>query len=121
MKYKDIFTHNSCYKIYPSVSKAAYIHDSPTIQMLSSNKGKLSLRPIISCIGTYNYNLSKFLTDLLALFIPTTSCTKNSFTFCEKRKKVRDTKKLWISYDICNLFTSMFLKETIKTPFDLLF
>ena len=121
MKYRDTFIHNSCYKIYPGVSKPAYIYELPKIQMLNSNKGNLSLRPITSSIGTYNYNLSKFLSKLLALVIPTTSCIKNSFTFCEEWKKVGDTDKLWIFYGICSLLTSMSLKETTKSAVALLF
>ena len=88
---------------------------------MNINKDNLSLRPIISSIGTYNYNLSKFLTNLLAPVIPTTNCTKDSFTFCEEIKKVRATNKFLISYDVCSLFTSIPLKETIDIAVNLLF
>ena len=95
MKNKDFFT-NDCYdKIYLSGSKPASFYGLPKICKLNSNKGNLSLRPLISSIGTYNYNLSKFLINLLALVIPTTNCTKDSFMFCKEIKKVRATNKFW--------------------------
>ena len=88
---------------------------------MNINKDSLSLRPIISSIGTYNNNLSKFLTNLLAPVIPTINCTKDPFTFCEEIKKVRATNKFLISYDVCSWFTSIPLKETIDIAADLLF
>ena len=79
------------------------------------------MRPIVSSIGTYNYHLSKFLTDLLDPIIPTSHCTKDSFTFCEEIKKVSATNRFLISYDVCSLFTSIPLKETIDIAVNLLF
>ena len=79
------------------------------------------MRPIVSSIGTYNYHRSKFLTDLLDPIIATSHCTKDSFIFCEKIKKVSATNRVLISYDVCNLFISIPLKETIDIAVDLLF
>ena len=75
LKNKDFSTDHICDKIYPSGSKPALIY-LPKIHKLNSNKDNLSLRTIISSIGTYNYNISKFLTNLLAPFIPTTNCSR---------------------------------------------
>ena len=75
---------------------------------------------IISSISTYNYNLSKFLTNLLVPVILTTNSTKDLFTFCEEIKKVTATTKFLISY-VCRLFTSILLRETIDIAVDLLF
>ena len=63
----------------------------------------------------------KFLTNLLVPVILTTNCTKDSFTFCKEIKKVGATNKLLISYDVCSLFTSIPLIETIHIAVDLLF
>ena len=63
----------------------------------------------------------KFLTNLLVSVILTTNCTKDSFTFYKEIKKVRATNKLLISYDVCGLFTSIPLKETIHIVVDSLF
>ena len=79
------------------------------------------MRPIVSCIGTYNYHLSKFLTDLLNPMIPTPHCRKESFTFCEEIKTISATNRFLISCDVCSLFTSIPLKEMIDIAVDLLF
>ena len=121
MKDKQLFNDETYNKIYPSGSKRASIYGLPKIHKLNSNRDNLYLRPIISSIGTYNYNLSKFLTNLLAPVIPSSNCTKDSFTFCEEIKKVSATNKFLISYDVCSLFTSIPLKETIDIAVDLLF
>ena len=117
MKNNGFFTDGSYGKIYPSDSKPASIYVLPKSHKLNINKDNLYLRPVISSIATYNYNLSKFLTNLIAPVISTTNCSKDSFTFCEKIKKVRATNKFLISYDVC----SIPLKETIDTAVDLLF
>ena len=121
MKDKNIFTKENYEKIYPSGSKLAFIYGTPKIHKLKHNNiNELSPRPIISSIGTYNYNLAKFLSSLLEPVISTTHCTKDSFSFCEKIKKVRASNKFLVSY-VCSLFTSFPLTETIDIAVDLLF
>ena len=121
MKYQ-IFTKETYEKIYPCGSQPAFIYGIPKIQKLKHNIiNGLSLHPIISCIGTYIYNLAKFLLSLLEPVICTTHCTKDSFSFCEEIKKVRASKKFLVSYDVCSLFTSIPLTETIDIAVDLIF
>ena len=91
----NVFTDESYDKIYPNGSKPASIYNLPKIHKLNINKDNLSPPSIVSSIGTYNYNLSKFLTNLLAPVIPITNCTKDSFTFSEEIKKVRATNKVF--------------------------
>ena len=79
------------------------------------------LCPIISSIGTHNYNLVKFLSSLLEPVISTTHCKKDSFSFCEEIKKVRTSNTFLVSYDVCSLFTSIPLNEAIIITVDLLF
>ena len=78
-------------------------------------RNNLSSRPIVSSIGNHNYHLSKFLTDLLDPIIPKSHCTKDSI------KKVSATNRFLISDDVCSLFTSIPLKETIDIAVNLLF
>ena len=77
----------------------------------------ISLCPIISSVSTYNYNLSKYLSNLIAPVSPTTNCTKDLLTFCQEIKKVRATNKFLISH-VCCLFTSILMKETIDIAVD---
>ena len=81
----------------------------------------LFLCPVVSSTGTYNYHLSKPLADLLDPIIPTSHCAKDSFMFCEEIKEVTATNTFLISYDMCSLFTSIPLKETIDIAINLLF
>ena len=80
-----------------------------------------SLHPIISFIGTYNYNLAKFLSSVLEPVITTAHCTKDSFSFSEEIKKVRASKKFLFSYDVRSLFTNIPLTKTIDIAVYLLF
>ena len=99
-----------------------FIHRAPKIHNLRNNIiNDLSLRPIISSIGTYNYNLAEFLSSLLEPVNCTTHCTKDSFSFCEEIKKVSASNKLLVSYDVCSLFSSIPLNEAINITVDLLF
>ena len=91
LKNKQFFTKEIYDKIYPSGSKPASIYGLPKIHKLNVQRNNLSLCPIVSSIGTYNYHRSKFLTDLLDPIIPTSHCTKDSFTFCEEIKNVSAT------------------------------
>ena len=53
LKNKAFFTDESYDKIYPSGSKPASISGLPKIHKLNINRDNVSLRPIISSIGTY--------------------------------------------------------------------
>ena len=121
LKNKQFFTKEVYDKIYPSGLKPASIYDLPKIHKLNVQRNNLSLCPIVSSIRTYNYHLSKFLTDLLDPIVPTCHCTKDTFTFCEEIKKVSATNRFLIFYDVCSLFTSIPLKETIDIAVNLLF
>ena len=107
LKNKQFFTKEVYDKIYPSGLKPASIYDLPKIHKLNVQRNNLSLCPIVSSIRTYNYHLSKFLTDLLDPIVPTSHCTKDTFTFCEEIKKVSATNRFLIFYDVCSLFTSI--------------
>ena len=88
MKGKNIFTKENYEKINPSGSKLAFICGTPKIHKLKHNNvNDLSVSPIILSIGTYSYNLAKFLSYLLEPVISTTHCDKDSFSFCEESKK----------------------------------
>ena len=40
-------------------------------------------RPIVSSIGAHNYNLAKYLCNLLATHIPSEHCATDTFTFVQ--------------------------------------
>ena len=80
-----------------------------------------SLWPIISSIGTYNCNLVKFLTELLDPVIPKEHRAKDSFRFSEEIQQVSSNDNILVSYNVCSLFESMTLQETIEIEVELIF
>ena len=70
-------------------------------------------RPIVSCIGTYNYNLAKLLCNLLEPYIPNDYNASDTFTFVQEINNLPMFGKFLISFDVESLFTNIPLKECI--------
>ena len=79
-----------------------------------------NFRPIVSSIGTYNYNLSEYLCELLSPNLPNEFCTKDTFTFVEELKEVSINDNFLVSYDVNSLSTNILVKETFKLTVDLI-
>ena len=47
--------------MYPAGSASALIYGTPKMHKFSSSDSFPKLRPIVSSIGTFNYNLARFL------------------------------------------------------------
>ena len=84
IKSKNLFDEKTYKKIYPCGPKLATIYGIPKTYKMLFDSDDFCLRPIFSSIGTYNYNLAKFLTELLDPVIPNGHCAKDSFSFCEE-------------------------------------
>ena len=67
LKHKNLFDENEYDKLYPSGSALARIYDTPKMHRFSSFP---KFCPIVSFIGTFNYNLPDFLCDLLSPLVP---------------------------------------------------
>ena len=79
----------------------------------SSSDSFPKLHPIVSSIGTFNYNLARFLCDLCSSLVPNDYSCKDTFTFVSQVKNANFSKKFLVSYDVTSLFTSIPLQETI--------
>ena len=121
LKKKGFFDKNDYDKIYPSGSSIARAYGLPKMHKLNSSNDKLKLRPIISSINTYNYELSCFLAKLLDPCINKKYCAQDTFSFVRDIKKVSSSNKFMVSYDVTSLFTNIPLDETIKIAVDLIF
>ena len=88
---------------------------------LKTNTDQLKLRPIVSCIKSYNYGISKFLANLLSPHIPKYYCADDTFTFIKDIKEVNSSNKFMVSYDVVSLFTNIPLDETIDIAIDVIF
>ena len=86
-----------------------------------SNDSFPKLRPIVSSIGTFNYNLARFLCDFLSSFVPDDYSFKDTFSFVSQIKNENYSGKFLVSYDVASLSTNIPLQETIDIAINLTF
>ena len=103
------------------VHNPSRLYDTPRVHKIKSNSEVPSFRPIVSSIGSFNYNLSRFLCDMLTTFILTDYCTQDSFSLVKNVQEVSVSDYFMVSYDVCTLFTNIPLKETIDLAVDIIF
>ena len=84
LKKKGFFNEAEYEKIYPTGSVPARIYGLP--KMHKQYTEFPSFRPIVSSLGTFNYNLAVFLGNLLSDNIPTEFSCSDTFTFVENLK-----------------------------------
>ena len=87
----------------------------------SSSDSFPNLRPILSSIGTFNYNLARFLRDLLSPLVPNDYSCKDTFSFVSQIKNANLCKNFLVSYDVTSLFTNIPLQKTIDIAINLIF
>ena len=86
-----------------------------------THKKETPVRPVLSTIGTFNYNLAKFFVPLLEPITTNIYSLKNSFEFVNDIKKLNINKKVMASFDVESLFTNIPLNETIDIIINNLF
>ena len=91
------------------------IHKGTTI-----NNSVAPFWPILSAIGTCNYNIAKFFVPMFKQFIINEYTVKNYFSFC-KGIIDQDPNLFMASFNILWLFTNIPLDETINICVDLVF
>ena len=84
----------------------------------SSSDSFPKLRTIASSISTFNYNLGRFLCDLLSPLVPTLA---KILFFVSQINNANLCKKFLVSYDVTSLFTNIALQETIDIAINLIF
>ena len=94
---------------------------TPKMYKFSSNDLFPKLRPIVSSISTFNYNLAGFLCDLLSSLVLNDYPCKDSFTFVSQIKNASLSNKGFVSYDVITLFTNIPLQEIIDWAINLIF
>ena len=107
--------------MYPSGSAPARIYGAPKMHKLCSSDPFPKLRPIVSSIGTFNYNLARFLCDLLSPLVPNDCSCKDTFSIFSQIKNANLSKRLIVSYDVTSLFTNIPLQEIIDIATNLIF
>ena len=104
LKQKYFFNEIEYDKLYPSGYAPARIYGSPEMHKFSSSDSFRNLVPIVSTIGTFNYNLARFLCDLLSPLVPNDYSCKDTFSFVSQIKNASLSKKVLVFYDVTSLF-----------------
>ena len=114
---KHIIGDLTYHSTFASGSKPGVLYGLPKIHKLGN-----PLRPIVSSIGTFSYNIAKFLVPILS------PLTSNEFTIENSYKFVNDLCSLELpnevvmaSFDVESLFTNVPLSETSSLILDKLF
>ena len=105
-------------KVYPSGSQPARIYGLPKMHKVQDHSSTPPFRPIVSSIGTYNYNLAKYLCTLLNPHIPNYYCAQDIFTFISEVTRLHTHNKFMVSFDVESLFTNSLLIESINLAVD---
>ena len=72
-------------------------------------------------IGTFNYDLARFLSDLFSAKVPNDYSCKDTFSFVSQINNTNLSKKVIVSYDVTSLFTNIILQGTIDIAINLIF
>ena len=107
--------------MYPSGSGTTRIYGTSEMHKFSSSDLFPKRRSIVSSIDTFNYNLSRFICDLLPPLVPNNYSCKDTFSFVSQIKNANLSKKFLVSYDVTSLFTNIPLQETIDIAINLIF
>ena len=99
----------------------ARIYGTPKMHKSSSSDPFPKLCPIVSSIGTFNYNLVRFLCDLFSPLVPNDYFCKDTFSFVSQIKNANLSKKILVSYNVTSLFNTIPLQETIDIAINLIF
>ena len=78
--------------LYPSGSAPARIYGTPKMHKFSSIDSFPKLHLIVSSIGTFNYNVARFLCDLLSPLVPNDYSCKDTFSFVSQIKNANLSK-----------------------------
>ena len=112
-----IITKDTYKFLFPSGSSPGIMYGLPK----THKPGKLKFRPILSALGTVNYNVAKFLVPLLEPLTKNDYTVKNSFEFVDEISRLKSDKYVMASFDIESLFTNIPIDETINIICDSIF
>ena len=99
--------------MYPSGSAPAHVSGTPKMHKFSSSDSSPKFRSIASSIGTFNYNLARFLCDLISPLVPNDYSCKDTFSFVSQIKNANLSKKCLVSYDVTSLFPNIPLPKPL--------
>ena len=106
----EIINKNTFAYLSPSGTSPGVLYGLP-----KTHKINVPIRPILSTIGTFNYNLAKYLVPIIEPLTTNEYTLKNSFEFVKDIKSINNNNNVVMaSFDIQSLFTNIPLTETIE-------
>ena len=84
-------------KLYPFGSAPARICGTPQMHKFLSSNSFPKLRPIVPSIGAFNYNLARFLCDLLSPLVSNDYSCKDTFPFVSQINNANFSRKFLVS------------------------
>ena len=99
-----------------SGSRPGVIYGLPKIQ-----KRETPLHPILSTVGTHNYNLSRYLVIVLSSVVDSPFILRDSFSFAKEISVLTNCDHHMASFDVKSLFTNVPVNEKIKIILNKLF
>ncbi|XP_071500039.1 uncharacterized protein [Diadema antillarum] len=104
LRKKGSLDDNTYHRLRPKRKQPPRIYGLPKI-----HKQSVPLRPIVSCIGSFAYDLSKFLAQILSpLTGRTCHSVRNSTDFAEfVSTQTISSNELMLSFDVTSLFTNV--------------
>ena len=121
MKKQEKFTDEEYKKIYPSGSNPGSFYGTAKVHKLEADDSvdNLTLRPIISNVGTATYKLSKHLAAFLSPLTKSAYTVSNTTNFVSKLKTDQTPDGyVMLSLDVESLFTNVPLEDTIDIIID---
>jgi len=86
--------------IYPCASQPARLYGLPKMHKPRAANSTPPFRSMVCFIGTYNYNLVKFLSNPLQPHIPSEYVASDTFTFVRKINGLHMEGKFMVSFDV---------------------
>ena len=122
LKKNGVFDSGAYRNIYPTGSRPARLYGLPKLHKVKDPRSSIpAFRLIVSSIGTYNYNLAKYLGSLLKPHISSEFCATDTFSFVKDIRDADFRDVFMVSYDVASLFTNIPLSETVDLAVNAIF
>lgn len=104
-----IITDETFMYLFSSGSTFGVLYGLPKIHKFNN-----PIRPILSTIGTFNYNLTKFVVPIIQPLTVNNYTLQNSYDFVREIRNINMSNKIMASFDVQSLFTNIPLNKTIE-------
>ena len=106
---KPVVSEETANNLMPTGSQCGKLYG-----LCKVHKSNFPMRPVVSMIGTPEYQLAKYLDNLIKPNIPDTYMLTSTKNFIDRINSTNvKPNDIMVSFDVCSLFTNVPLAETI--------